>query len=47
MGKRLQNKVAVITSGIGAATAELFAAEGATVVIAGRSLEKVRRLPSS
>jgi len=43
MGKRMEGKTAVITggtSGIGEATAEVFAAEGAHVVIAGRWEEK-------
>lgn len=43
MAGKLHGKVAYIsggTSGIGAATAELFAAEGAQVVITGRSEEK-------
>jgi NAD(P)-dependent dehydrogenase (short-subunit alcohol dehydrogenase family) len=42
MGKRLETKVAVITgstSGIGRASAELFAEQGASVVISGRRRE--------
>jgi NAD(P)-dependent dehydrogenase (short-subunit alcohol dehydrogenase family) len=47
MPDRLKDKVAVITgatSGIGAATARCFVAEGARVVIAGRSEERGRAL---
>src|SRR4051794_9060550 len=41
--KRLDNRVAIVTgstSGIGEATAKLFAAEGAKVVVCGRRKEK-------
>ena len=49
MPGRLEGKIAVITgatSGIGAATARRFVAEGARVVIAGRSEERGRALAS-
>ena len=50
MTGKLEGKVAYIsggTSGIGAATAELFAREGAQVVITGRSEEKGSNLADS
>lgn len=43
MSGRLQDKVAIITgatSGIGEATARIFAAQGASLVIAGRNVER-------
>ena len=46
---RLANKVAVITggsSGMGLATARLFASEGAKVVIVGRSPDKLNEAES-
>lgn len=47
MSARLEGKVAVITgatSGIGEATARRFAAEGANLVLAGRSVDKGEQL---
>jgi meso-butanediol dehydrogenase/(S,S)-butanediol dehydrogenase/diacetyl reductase len=47
MSKKLAGRVAIVTgatSGIGKATARLFAQEGATVVITGRRVELGRRL---
>ena len=43
MAQRLDGKVSIITgstSGLGAATAALFAAEGARVVVSGRNEER-------
>jgi NAD(P)-dependent dehydrogenase (short-subunit alcohol dehydrogenase family) len=48
--RMLEGRVAVITgatSGIGARTAELFVAEGARVVLAGRRVERGERLAAA
>lgn len=45
-GKRLSNKVSIITGatgGIGEATAKLFLAEGGSVMLVGRSPDKLRK----
>ncbi|MGH8630101.1 MAG: SDR family oxidoreductase, partial [Burkholderiales bacterium] len=47
MGNQLENKVAIVTGaseGIGKAIAELFAREGARVVLAARSQDKLQEL---
>ena len=47
---RLQNKVAIVTgasSGIGAKTAELFAAQGASVVLVARRIEKLNQVANN
>jgi NAD(P)-dependent dehydrogenase (short-subunit alcohol dehydrogenase family) len=50
MSQRLAGKVSIITgstSGLGAATAQRFAAEGAKVVVSGRGEERGRRVVDS
>jgi NAD(P)-dependent dehydrogenase (short-subunit alcohol dehydrogenase family) len=50
MALRLQNKVALITgagTGIGAAAAARFAAEGASVMVCGRRREPLEQVVSS
>ena len=47
---RLKDKVAIVTGasrGIGAKTASMFAAEGAKVVLAARSMEEMETLQHS
>lgn len=47
MGNRLEGKVAIVTGagqGIGAAIAEAYAAEGARVLVTGRTLSKVEEV---
>ena len=47
---RLENKVAIVTgasSGIGAVTAELFAAQGASVVLVARRIEKLNQVANN
>jgi len=47
MSKKLENKVAIITgstSGIGEAIAQLFAKEGAKIVVSGRNIQRGNRV---
>ena len=48
--RKLENKVVIVTgasSGIGAATARLFAAEGASLALASRAIHKLQALAAS
>ena len=48
MGNRLADKVAIVTggnSGIGKTTAEIFAGEGASVILMARRKEQAKRSP--